>query len=319
MNWPGEAVLREGSLCVVGNVNRDLKTSSLAAATPLCRDGETSVASIRETVGGGGANCACTAAALGARVALLGKTGADRLGDILEQTLLRHGVAPHLAKDKSCPTGTSINLTFDNGQRHFVSCLPNNQALSGADLNLEILSGYRHLYRADIWFSPAMLFEGNAELFKRASALGMAVSIDLNWDPHWGRAGAEQIRARKNAVRAVLPWVQLAHGNVRELNEFADSPELETTLQRLEGWGVPAVVVHRGSEGAGYYHKGTLLLEPAAPVATRVNTTGTGDVLSVCLMLLHHQTEIPLPAKLKLANRIVSDFIEGKRQLIPNI
>ena len=80
-----------------------------------------------------------------------------------------------------------------------------------------------------------------------------------------------------------------------------------------------AVVVHMGSHGAGYYHQGQLLVEPPAPVEQRVNTTGTGDVLSVCMMLLAHQSEVPIPQQLKLANRIVAEFIEGKHQLIPEL
>jgi hypothetical protein len=47
--------------------------------------------------------------------------------------------------------------------------------------------------------------------------------------------------------------------------------------------------------------------------------TGTGDVLSVCLMLLHRRKEIPIDEKLRFANRIVGEFIEGRRTLIPEL
>jgi sugar/nucleoside kinase (ribokinase family) len=198
-----------------------------------------------------------------------------------------------------------------------VSCLPNNQSLGFADLDFSGLPGYRHLYRADIWFSRSMLFEGNKELFQLARRSGMEVSIDLNWDPLWGSAGAAEILERKKAVRAVLPWVTLAHGNVRELNEFTDSAELERTLNLLTDWGVKGVVVHLGERGAGYFHNRTLTVAPPVPAVGRVNTTGTGDVLSVCMMLLHHQSDTLLLDKLHLSNSIVSEFIEGRRQLIP--
>ncbi|MEK7676494.1 MAG: carbohydrate kinase family protein [Verrucomicrobiota bacterium] len=314
-----DADFKRGNLCVVGNINRDIKTSPLPSGDHYLRDGETSVASIVETIGGGGANSACAAAGLGATVAFLGKVGADALGDKLEQTLVRHGISAHLARDKSSPTGTSIALSYANGQRHFVSCLANNESLAFEDLDLAALAGFSHLFRADIWFSKAMLFGGNERLLKIAREAGLATSIDLNWDPCWSRAGAAEIRARKNAVRAVLPWVSLAHGNIRELNEFADSSDLETTLRRLEEWGVQGVVVHRGSQGAGFYANGSLIVEPPVPVTRQVNMTGTGDVLSVCMMLLHEQAEIPVPQRLQAANRIVSRFIEGRLQLIPEL
>jgi len=164
-----------------------------------------------------------------------------------------------------------------------------------------------------------MLFGGNEKLFQAARHSGLAISIDLNWDPRWSVGSAEEIRARKQAIRAVLPLVTLAHGNARELIEFADAANLETALDRLTDWGVGAVVLHLGAEGAGYFQQGVLEVEPPAPVTARVNATGTGDVLSVCMMLLHHQTEIPIQTKLKLGNTIVAEFIEGKRPMIPAI
>jgi 2-dehydro-3-deoxygluconokinase len=311
-----DSILRSGSLCVVGNINRDIKTAPLSPGDYLFQDGETSVASIVETIGGGGANSAFAAAALGAKVGFIGKVGVDGLGDRLEQCLKRHEISCHLARSREHATGTSINLTYANGHRHFVSCLPNNQSLTLTDLDLTALSGYRHLYRADIWFSRSMLFEGNKELFQTARKQGMAVSIDLNWDPQW-ISGTAAIAERKKAVRATLPWVTLAHGNIRELNEFADSTNLEATLNRLAEWGVEGVVVHMGEQGAGYFYDSSLTVQPPLPAGLRVNTTGTGDVLSVCMMLLHHQNEIPLVEKLHLSNSIVSEFIEGIRQLIP--
>lgn len=319
MNSLHNAVFTKSNLCVIGNINRDIRVAPLAPGDYLFGDGETSASSIIETIGGGGANSACAAAALGARVAFIGKVGADALGDRLEQTLVRHSICSHLARDQAHPTGTSINLTFDNGHRHFISSLPNNESISLPELDLTALPSFTHLLRADIWFSKSMLFGGNEQLFRRARNSGLAVSIDLNWDPRWGVASAEEVCARKNAVRATLTHVNLVHGNIRELNEFADSTDLETTLGRLEQWGVSAVVVHMGSDGAGYYHQGQLLVEPPAPVEQRVNTTGTGDVLSVCMMLLAHQSEVSIPQQLKVANRIVAEFIEGKRQLIPEL
>jgi len=118
-------------------------------------------------------------------------------------------------------------------------------------------------------------------------------------------------------VRQILPLVDLVHGNVRELNLFADSADLAMTLQRLSVWGASAVVIHMGAEGAGYYSGGKLIVEPCAPVRQFVNTTGTGDLLSVCMMLLHSRTDVAIAEKLRLANRIVAGFIEDTRDLLP--
>jgi sugar/nucleoside kinase (ribokinase family) len=314
-----ESVFSGARLCVVGNINRDIKTSSLLPGDYLFRDGETSVAGLSETLGGGGANSAAIAAALGASSVFIGQVGADALGLRLERTLQAHRVSCRLTKVPGLSTGTTVNLVFEGGQRHFLSCHPNNTALRLENLDLEPLAEAEHLLRADIWFSDAMLYGGNERLFEAARAAGVATSIDLNWDPQWGRAPAEEVLRRKEAVRGVLPLVDVAHGNIRELNEFTGEQDLSGSVARLLAWGAGAVAVHMGAEGAGWFSRTECLAQPAAPVGKALVATGTGDVLSVCLMLLHERPGLALADKLQLANRIVAEFMEGKRQLIPSL
>jgi len=284
-----ETALAGRRLCVVGNVNRDLRTAPLPPGDYLFADGETSVPFIRETLGGGGANSALAAAGLGADVRLVAKVGDDPLGYRLEAVLAAQNVRPFLARDDRQPTGTSINLIFDTGRRHFVSCLPSSATLSFEDIDLSALDGCEHLLRADVWFSEPMLFGGNEKLFKAARAKGVDVSLDINWDPAWGGADERAVRRRKDAVRRVLPLVDLAHGNVRELCAFPDVDSLESALARIDEWGAGAVVVHMGAEGAGYSRQSRLVREPCVPAPLTFNSTGTGDVLSVCMMLLHRR------------------------------
>jgi len=125
-----ETLFSTTSLCVAGNLNRDVQVRQVPGSAGLLSDGETGVSAIVETVGGGGANSACAAAALGARVRFVGKTGADALGERLRQALEQHGVRTHLARDPRCATGTTVALGYASGQRHFLSCLPNNQTLT---------------------------------------------------------------------------------------------------------------------------------------------------------------------------------------------
>lgn len=309
------------SLCVVGNVNRDVKLAAIAPGPHLFADGETPTAGIRETVGGGGANSAVAAAALGARrVTFVGKVGADPLGQRLERTLVARGVRAALVRDADAPTGTSINLVWTTGHRHFVSCLPNAATLAFDEIDASALAGHDHLLRADPWFSEPMLFGGNSKLFLAAREAGMAVSLDVNWDPQWGAAPPDAVARRKLALRDVLPLVDLAHGNVRELCAFADCGQLEDALTRITDWGARAVVVHMGGQGAGYFTPaGALVVEPCVPADRTVNTTGTGDVLSVCMMLLHRRHDMDVRAKLRLANVLVSEYIAGRRELVPQI
>lgn len=306
-------------LCVVGNLNRDVKALGVPASAGILADGETTIAGVAETIGGGGANSACVAAALGATVRFVGKTGDDALGTQLGLALQRRGVDARLARDDRHPTGTTVALGFNTGQRHFLSALPNNRSLEFGDLDLSALDECDHLLRADVWFSPAMLEGGNRRLFAEARERGVPTSLDINFDPEWSGGRAEEIRRRKELVREVLPLVDLAHGNVRELCEFADAPDLLSALGRLTAWGVRDVVVHMGAEGAGYYADGRLVQQPPTPAASVVNSTGTGDVLSICMILLAPRTDLGIGEKLALANRVVAAFMEGNLQLIPGL
>ncbi|HXP60996.1 MAG TPA: carbohydrate kinase family protein [Dongiaceae bacterium] len=314
-----ETLFSTTSLCVAGNLNRDVQVRQVPGSAGLLSDGETGVSAIVETVGGGGANSACAAAALGARVRFVGKTGADALGERLRQALEQHGVRTHLARDPRCATGTTVALGYASGQRHFLSCLPNNQTLTFEDLDLSALEGCRHLLRADVWFSQAMLEGGNRRLLAAARQAGLATSLDINFDPQWSTGSKEAIARRKQQVRGVLDLVDLAHGNRRELCEFTDSPGLDTALRRLTDWGVKAVVVHLGSQGAGYWKNGQLLVEPPEVALHPINSTGTGDVLSICMILLEAAPELSTRQKLRLANGVVRDFMEGRRKLIPSL
>lgn len=313
--------LAKGSLCVVGNVNRDIKTAPMDPDGHIFHDGETSVPFIRETVGGGGANSALAAAALGAeRVSFLGKVGNDELGDRLARTFSTKNVHAHLVRDAQSPTGNSVNLAWTSGHRHFVSCLPASASLSVDEINLGIVAGHRHLLRADPWFAQPMLLQGgNRKLFEAARSAGLAVSLDINFDPQWALGDAAVVEQRKMALRDILPLVDLAHGNVKELCAFAGVSDLSHALAALKNGGAGAVVVHMGSQGAGYFDGNKLLVEPSAAAERIVNTTGTGDVLSVCMILMHANPDLDLRAKLRLANQVVAQYIAGRIDLVPPI
>jgi 2-dehydro-3-deoxygluconokinase len=314
-----ETVFCGRSLAIVGSICRDVKLGALRAGPHLFEDGETPTAFIAATIGGGGANSALAAASLAADVRFCGKVGADSLGQRLEQALGRRGVKTFIRHDPQVATGSSVVLSYDSGHRHFISCQPNNYCLAISDVDRTMLRGAEHLLRADVWFSEPMLAGGNEELFQAARAQCLATSLDINWDPQWGSADDATIARRKQSVRRLLPLVDLVHGNVRELNQFADSSDLAATLRRITAWGAGAVVVHMGADGAGCYARGHLTVSPAVAVRQYKNTAGAGDLLSVCMMLLHGRDEIPLSDRLRLANTIVSEFIEGSRGVIPEI
>jgi sugar/nucleoside kinase (ribokinase family) len=162
-----------------------------------------------------------------------------------------------------------------------------------------------------------MLEGGNERLFAEARRRGLKVSLDINYDPCWSTGTTADIVRRKQQVRDVLGLVDLAHGNVRELQEFTGRSDLKEALSSLTEWGTKAVVVHLGAQGAGYFTNGKWIIEPPDQAQITVNSTGTGDVLSMCMILLDAREDLSIQQKLKVSNCVVREFMEGRRNLIP--
>jgi sugar/nucleoside kinase (ribokinase family) len=305
-------------IAIVGNVNLDFRTGPIPAGPAVLRDGETSVAEIYETLGGGAANTAAAAAALGGRVQLCACVGDDALGRRLEEHLRKIGVVTRLIR-KPEPTGRSIALNWDNHQRHFLSCLPSSLQLSAEDVDLAGMreAGCRHLYRADVWFAPRMLAGGNLRLLREAQAMGMETSLDINWDPAWGVSDAGPIAARLVSVADVLPHVTFAHGNERELCQFTGADHALGAVKWILDRGTRTVVLHRGPGGcAAFTDQGEVIDVAARPVTHVACEAGTGDVFTAAFLLL---PDVPLTERLKLCAEIAARHLEGSLNLLPRI
>jgi len=306
-------------IAVVGNINLDVKTSPLPAGPAVLADGETSVGEIYETLGGGGANTAAAAARMGGHVHFCGAIGKDALAKRLADFLDRCAVKPHLAA-KDVPTGRSLALNWSHHQRHFLSCLPSSLLLQRADIDIASLAaaGCRHLYRADIWFAPGMIADGNLDLLRDARRHGMRTSIDVNWDPHW-QAGRDNPRVaeRIEHVARLLPETTFVHGNQRELCFFAGA----TTLPDASTWffsrGAATLIVHLGAEGsAAISADGSVIRAPAEPIDHVVSETATGDVFTAAFLL---RDGMDLKKRLAESNAAAASHMSGRADYLPRL
>lgn len=306
-------------IAVVGNINIDVRAGPIPADPRILADGETSIGDIHDTIGGGGANTAVAAATMGGDVQFIGAIGADAAGERLSQFLKTHGVNAHLAI-KPVATGRSIALTFEGSQRHFLSCLPSSALLDSHDINLLALAalGCQHLYRADIWFAPRLLGEGNLRLLREAGVLGMKTSIDVNWDPHW-HAGrdAPLVCGRIEGVVRALPDVTYVHGNERELCFFAGHPTLQDAARWFFAHGARSLIVHAGAAGsAAMTADGSIVHAPAEPVIHAINEAGTGDVFTAAFLL---REGMEMSRRLMECNAVAGAHLSGAQVYIPRL
>jgi len=121
-----------GHVVVVGSLNMDLVVR--AARLPL--PGETLSGSSFMTVPGGkGGNQAVAAARLGARVAMIGRVGADAYGEQLKQGLEAEGIdCSGVDISTGTPTGIAMIVVDDTSQNAIVVVPGSNGELSAADL-----------------------------------------------------------------------------------------------------------------------------------------------------------------------------------------
>lgn len=306
-------------IAIVGNVNLDIKTGPMAADSRLFRDGETSVGEIYESIGGGGANTAVAAARMGGTVHFCAAIGDDELGNRLETFLRGCKVTPHLAR-KSAPTGRSIALNWEQHQRHFVSSLPSALLLNEIDIDIAALAaaGCGHLYRADLWFAPAMLEGGNLRMLQAAHDHQMQVSFDINWDPHW-HAGRHDpvVEGRIESVARLLPLITFAHGNQRELCFFSDTQTMDDCARWFFAHGAQALIVHLGRDGsAAFLSDGHRIHVPVQAVPTIVTETGTGDVFTAAFLL---REGMELGRRLAESNETAADHLSGRAAWLPRM
>lgn len=245
-------------IVVVGSVNLDLT----ATVARLPKPGETVLAqAYAEYPGGKGGNQAIAAARLGGRVALVGRTGADSMADIVRTALSDEGVDTTELKDVAGQsTGRALIMVDAHAENSIVVVAGANACLS------------------------AQHVDGAAAVIGAAQVVVAQLEVPLDTV----LAAAGHIRGRfvlNPAPAQRLPAELLRRVDVLVVNEgeyevVSGRPlpdDLATVSADLERSDLPAsVVVTLGRRGALVWHDGTLSPIPA-PAVTVVDTTGAGD------------------------------------------
>lgn len=121
-----------GRVIIVGSLNVDLVTSVQAHPAP----GETVLgAGLDRYAGGKGANQAAAAARAGGEVLMVGRVGADEVGERYRRRLQGLGVdVSHLVTDDAEPTGHALIVVAEDGENSIVVIPGANARVGRADL-----------------------------------------------------------------------------------------------------------------------------------------------------------------------------------------
>lgn len=249
----------EHDVVVVGSANADLVVQVERHPAP----GETVLGSeLAVHPGGKGANQAVAAARLGARVALLGRVGADGHGRLLRESLERDGVDLGHLRDTAAASGIAMIAVGPRGDNSIIVAPGANARLTEGD----VLDA--------------------APLLRSAPVVSLQLEIPL---PAVLAAARLARRAVLNLSPAVaVPDELLALCDPLVVNEheaalLLGAPgEPERQARELLARGPRSVVITLGADGAVVAEDGVVRAVPSPRVAA-VDTTGAGDAFTGAL------------------------------------
>jgi ribokinase len=250
---------------VVGSLNMDLVIRVPRVPGP----GETLAGhGFAQAEGGKGANQAVAAARLGARVAMIGRVGADGFGAALRAALARDGIdTTHVSTDAGAPSGVAMILVEDGGENRIVLAPGANTAMAPAQIDAAwpLIAACRVLaVQLEI---PMASVRHAVARGRRAGALVLlnpAPAVDGLPDDIW--AGIDLLVPNETEA-ARLAGV-----------DVCDPASAAAAARVLRARGVGQVIITLGAQGLLLADAAGEMHLPARPVAA-VDTTAAGDSL----------------------------------------
>jgi sugar/nucleoside kinase (ribokinase family) len=223
----------------------------------------------QESSGGSAANTCAVAAALGARVAYLGKVADDQLGNVFRHDIGAIGVHfPSAPLSGGAPTARCLILVTPEGQRTMNTFLGACVTFGEADVDTSLVGDAAVTYLEGYLFDPPEAQRAFRRAAAAAHAAGHQVALSLSDAFCVDRHRAEFLELVKQDVD-ILFANEAEITSLYELNTFeaaAEAARQDVALAALTRSEAGSVIV-RGAE----------TVEIAAEPTRVVDTTGAGD------------------------------------------
>lgn len=243
-------------LCI-GDIILDI----LPAPFPISKekildDGETFVNSITFQRGGCGGNFVCVLKSIfpEADVNFVSRIANDSNSDFLIKEMEKYGVTQRFVRDSTVKCQITIAVSFNDGERHFVTYLGGLANFCIEDITDGMFEGVDHLAYRGIWFAEKLLLKAE-QFLQKAKSKRIPISMDLGFDPFWNEEKKSeainyQIKLRKEATLNSLKYITYLFGNEKEFLNLTDQKKIEVAIRILLNSGVRTIIMHRGSKGA---------------------------------------------------------------------
>ena len=222
------------------------------------------------TLGGDALNQAIVLSQLGARTALMGAAGVDRLGDVLLQQLSRY---PLSVFDRciDVPTAICVVLIDEAHERHFLFQPGQNLALRYEDLDEAVIRDSAFVSVGGAMALPELDGEGLLKLFTLAHASGARTTLDMRVSER------EYDHALLEACFRKTDYFLPSEREAVWLTGETGSPE--KMAQALHKMDAANCVIKLGAQGCYVSADGIEAHIPSFPCRC-VDTTGAGDTFA---------------------------------------
>jgi fructokinase len=219
--------------------------------------------------GGSGASTAAVAAALGARVAYLGRVADDELGRLFRADMERTGVhfpTPPLSGGEA--TGRCLVLVTPDGQRTMNTFLGASQLFGPEHVDRALIADARILYLEGYLFDPPAAQQAFRVAAEAAHAAGRRVALSLS-DPFC----VDRHRAAfRDLVRG---HVDILFANEAEITSLYEENTFDAAAERARA-ETRLVALTRSEAGSIVLRGDERVTVPAEPTQV-VDSTGAGD------------------------------------------
>ena len=222
----------------------------------------------RESSGGSAANTCAVAAALGARVAYVGKVAPDPLGEAFRRDIKAAGVHfPSTPLAQGAPTARCLILVTPDGQRTMNTFLGASVAFSGEDVDDALIAESAVLYLEGYLFDPPAAQAAFRAAARAARAARRQVALSLS--------DAFCVDRHRAAFVDLLGEIDILFANEMELCSLYETNRLEDALDAVRG-DVTLAAITLAEQGSVVL-RGAERIRVAAEPAKVVDTTGAGD------------------------------------------
>lgn len=244
-----------------------------------------------EISGGSCANSMAGAAALGSRVAYIGRVRDDELGAIFTHDIRAAGVTYRTAPASDGPaTARCLVLVTDDAERTMCTYLGASAELAPGEIDVDLVRAARITYLEGYLWDRGPAKAAFRVAVAAANEAGRKVALSLS-DPFCVERHRDDFRA------LVSDGVDILFANEDEITSLYEIPDVDEALARV-GADCEIAAITRGAAGSVVVGADGPIAVPAEPVERVVDTTGAGDLYAAgFLHALTHGADLEVCAR----------------------